>query len=181
MGHPSPHWLCSLNPPAQHLAMFYCSLMACLLLPSEFQQWPRPRSLFTTELPKCTATCSGSPMTFQSMEWGRPWEASACHAAEALIPRIPSPLTSLLWGYAWDGSPHPKGTLAHLPASYGAMPGMGEKMIHILVWQKFSENALALCGNRYKPHFYAVFYILVVFENVLIFGNIKINNGICGI
>lgn len=54
-------------------------------------------------------------------------------------------------------------------------------MIYILVWQKFSEDALALCGNRYKPHFYAVFYILVVFENVLIFGNIKINNGICGI
>lgn len=58
---------------------------------------------------------------------------------------------------------------------------MGDKMIYTLVWRKVSENALALCGNRYKPHFYAVFYILVVFGNVLIFGNIKINNGICGI
>jgi hypothetical protein len=71
--------------------------------------------------------------------------------------------------------------LAHLPASCGVRLGREKTMIHILVWQKFSEDALALCGNRYKPHFYAVFYILVVFENVLIFGNIKINNGICGI
>lgn len=78
---------------------------------------------------------------------------------------------------------HPKDTLAHLPAFCGLCLGWGKKKkkIYTLVWQTVSENALALCGNRYKPHFYAVFYILVVFENVLIFGNIKINNGICGI
>lgn len=81
-----------------------------------------------------------------------------------------------------SSSPHPKGTRPiDQPPVGSAWDGRKKKMIHILVWQKFSENALALCGNRYKPHFYAVFYILVVFENVLIFGNIKINNGICGI
>lgn len=85
------------------------------------------------------------------------------HASQQRLPSqgYPGPSTSFLW----------------------AVPGMGEKKkkIYTLVWQTVSENALALCGNRYKPHFYAVFYILVVFENVLIFGNIKINNGICGI
>lgn len=78
--------------------------------------------------------------------------------------------------------PHPTGALGPSTSFLWAMPGMGEKKnLHIGLAKTVSENALALCGNRYKPHFYAVFYILVVFENVLIFGNIKINNGICGI
>lgn len=81
-----------------------------------------------------------------------------------------------------SSGPHPKDTLAHLPAFCGLCLGWGKKKRSTHWFGKMvSENALALCGNRYKPHFYAVFYILVVFENVLIFGNIKINNGICGI
>lgn len=85
------------------------------------------------------------------------------HASQQQPPSqgYPGPSTSFLW----------------------AVPGMGQKKKKSTHWfgKTVSENALALCGNRYKPHFYAVFYILVVFENVLIFGNIKINNGICGI
>lgn len=60
---------------------------------------------------------------------------------------------------------HPKCALDHLPTLW-AMPGMGGKKKWSTHWfgKMVSENALALCGNRYKPHFYAVFYILVVFE-----------------
>lgn len=110
---------------------------------SELQQWPGhavslPLSCLTSRAASGCTDLQCSPMTFQCGVGGKCMPCSS--------------------------SPHPKGTLAHLPAFCGLCLGWEKKKIHILVWQKFSENALALCGNRYKPHFYAVFYILVVFE-----------------
>lgn len=64
-----------------------------------------------------------------------------------------------------SSGPHPKCALAHLPTFCGLCLGWEKKKWSTHSFGKMvSENALALCGNRYKPHFYAVFYILVVFE-----------------
>lgn len=139
-----PGWLCSLNPPSQHLARVLLQPSGLLTSLSELQQWPRPCCFFTTQLldkQSCLSGCTHlqcSPVTFQCGVGGKCMPCSS--------------------------SPHPKGTPAHLPAFCGLCLGWEKKKQHIMVWQKFSENALALCGNRYKPHFYAVFYILVVFE-----------------
>lgn len=64
-------------------------------------------------------------MTFQSVEWGRPWEASACRAAEALVPGLLSPLTSLLWVLPGMGTLIPRVLGPFTSLLWGA-PGTGE-------------------------------------------------------
>lgn len=122
---------------------------------SELQQWPRPCCFFTTQLldkQSCLRVHQPAVQPHDIPVWsGRQVHAlQQCGVGGKCMP--------------CSSSPYPKGTPAHLPTFCGLCLGWEEKKIHILVWQKFSENALALCGNRYKPHFYAVFYILVVFE-----------------
>lgn len=106
-----------------------------------------------------------------------------CHSATP-VPVVP--LLAGLWNRADLGSQvlgqqgWPPPWVPSLLSELGQDGGGEENTVYPWISAKVSENASALYGNRYKSHFYAVFYILVVFENVLILETHQINNGICG-